>query len=146
MMSDEFTQGSMPPPVVATHIACPNCGYNLTGVAIGSACPECGLVIGRGMFAADNLPTSGKAIASLVLGIVSIVMCSAYGVLSVPCGIIAIVMANGVKQQIVRQEVAPSSAGLAKAGWVCGVIGLVLGGLMMLFLLLMLGFGFAGGF
>lgn len=118
-------------------VTCTQCGYNLTGVTIGSSCPECGLLVGQGTLAASQyLPMSGKAIASLVMGILSIVTCSAYGILSVPCGIIAIYLSWGVKDQIVRQEVSPSSAGLAKAGKVCGIVGLCLGSTFILVILL----------
>lgn len=125
-----------PQTVVQTHVRCPNCTYDLTGFTVGSACPECGLVIGRGIFdAAAQLPTSGKAVASLILGILAIVGCSTYGVVSIPCGIIAIVLARQVKQQIIAQEVSPSSESLAKAGSICGIVGMCVGGLMLVFLL-----------
>jgi hypothetical protein len=124
---------------VQTQIHCPQCHYNLTGIAIGSACPECGLVIDRGAFVvASHLPMSGKAIASLVLGIVSIVGCMFYGIISVPCGVTAIVLARSVQGQIMRQEVSPGSAGTAQAGLVCGIIGTILGGAMLLFLIIMI--------
>ena len=132
-----------PPPVApveATPISCIGCGYNLTGAVIGSRCPECGLVIGRGSIAGSGGQTSGKAVAALVLGIVSIVGCMFYGLLSIPAGIVAIVLARGVKKDVAANAVSSSSLGLAQAGFVCGIIGLSLGLLMLAFFAAMIAF------
>jgi hypothetical protein len=43
---------AVPPPDIADDRACPNCGYNLRGLAYTSACPECGSV--RGMSPSDE--------------------------------------------------------------------------------------------
>ncbi len=133
-----------PPPAVqvqaavpiATHVTCPNCGYNLTGVPIGGRCPECSLMIGRGTIQNPNLPSSGEAVASMVLGIVSIVTCFGYGVLSVVCGPLAIYFARRARKRIKAEQFSASSSGLATAGYVTGIIGTVLGLIGVLFLVL----------
>lgn len=112
-------------------IACPNCRYNLTGATIGMACPECGVVVGSGLLGANAMPTSGKAVASLVLGIIGLVGCCVWGVSGVVCGGLAMILSRGVKEQVLRGEVNPSSQGMATAGFVCGLIGLILGGLVL---------------
>ncbi|MEM7626663.1 MAG: DUF4190 domain-containing protein [Planctomycetota bacterium] len=105
-------------------IMCPNCYQNLTGATIGSACPECGLVVGAGVAGSlANRPTSGYAVASLVLGIVSIVGCMLYGIPALICGPLAIIFARQAKKQVLRNEVSASSQSMATAGLVCGLIG-----------------------
>lgn len=77
-------------------------------------------------------PLQGKAVTSLVLGIVSIfaalTCCSPVGLV---LGIPAIITGNRAMQSV-------SSAGIAKAGKVCGIIGTVIGGLASAFAALMI--------
>lgn len=58
----------------APSLRCVRCRYELRGLTIGSACPECGLTIGQGD-AGIGAPMSGYATASLVMGILSLVSC-----------------------------------------------------------------------
>lgn len=111
--------------VTPTSVFCVQCGYNLTGVAIGSTCPECGRTVAPS-FHGQMLPTSGKAIASLVLGICSIVGCVFYGIPSLICGPLAIIFALMAKRQVADAKAGGSSAGMATAGLVCGIVGLCL--------------------
>lgn len=67
--------------------------------------------------------SQGMAIGSLVCGIASIVLFCVWW-LSIPLGIVAVVLAVMVKGKIARGEA--SGAGLAKAGMICGIIGAVL--------------------
>ncbi|MCE5326814.1 MAG: GYF domain-containing protein [Planctomycetaceae bacterium] len=71
--------------------------------------------------------TSGYSVAALVLGILSIPGCLCYGLPGLICGILAVIFSNMAQRQIEAGGVAPSSAGLAKAGRICGWIGLGLG-------------------
>ena len=115
-----------------TSIQCPNCGYNLTGVQLGSACPECNLIIGRGALGGPTLPTSGYAVASLVLGICSITIgCGTYGVLSIICGPLALIFSRKATLQIREGGMSGSSNGLKTAGFVTGLIGTIVGALAM---------------
>jgi len=111
--------------VQPTLVFCVACGYNLTGVAIGSTCPECGRTVAAS-FHGQLLPTSGKAIASLVLGIVSIVGCIMYGIPSLICGPLAIIFSRLARRQINQGEAGGASASMATAGMICGIIGLVM--------------------
>jgi hypothetical protein len=111
---------------VPTSVYCVQCGYNLTGVAIGSTCPECGRTVAPS-FHGQMLPTSGKAIASLVLGICSIPACVLYGIPAVICGGLAIFFAQKTKGQVESGQAGISSKNMATAGLVCGIIGLCLG-------------------
>ncbi|MEM9419544.1 MAG: hypothetical protein AAGA25_10920 [Planctomycetota bacterium] len=122
---------SVLPGVQAQAAKCPNCGYNLTGVMIGTPCPQCGLIVGSG-FRMNNLPSSGKAVAAMVLGIVSLIGCLFYGVPSVICGPLALVFAKQAKGQVQRGEVNSSSDSMATAGFICGLIGTILGGVGIL--------------
>jgi len=69
---------------------------------------------------------NGRAIASLVLGIVSIPTCFLYGIVSLICGILAVVFGVSVKKAIQRGETPESARGLAKAGRICGWVGILL--------------------
>jgi hypothetical protein len=71
--------------------------------------------------------TSGYAVASLVLGIASLVTCFCYGVPALICGPLALVFSNIAMKDIRTGAASASSAGLAKAGKICGLIGLLLG-------------------
>lgn len=86
----------------------------------------------------SNKPTSGYAITALVLGILAIVSCTAWGLPSIVFGPLALMFASMAKRQIQRGEAGASSLGLAKAGQTCGLIGLILGVLMLLFILSMI--------
>lgn len=78
--------------------------------------------------------TSGKAIASMVLGICSIITCWAYGVPGIVCGILAIVFAKHAAERIASGLAPESSAGMAKAGKICGWVGLSLSVVYLLFI------------
>jgi len=68
--------------------------------------------------------SSGHAIASMVLGIASIPMCMAYGIPSLVCGILAVVFAGTAQRDIAAGRASAQSAGMAKAGRICGWIGI----------------------
>jgi hypothetical protein len=77
-------------------------------------------------FAPQDQRTSGFAIAALVLGICSIVLCWCYGVPSLICGILALVFHSNAMRDIATGSASPNSAGMARAGRITGLIGLVL--------------------
>lgn len=72
----------------------------------------------------------GLAVASMVLGILSVVMCCLW-FLSIPMAILAIVMGVIARGKATRGEA--GGGGMATTGIVCGVIGLLIW--IMLFLL-----------
>lgn len=80
-----------------------------------------------------NLP---NATAVLVLGILSIVSCWLYGIIGVILGIIAIVLH---KKDKAVYETNPAmyeqSFKNSKAGNICGIIGLILSGLFLLYII-----------
>lgn len=82
-----------------------------------------------------NTPNS---VGVLVLGILSIVLCWCYGLVSIILGIVAIVLSNqGEKIYKANPNMySLSSYKNMKAGKVCAIIGLCLGGLYILFLLI----------
>ena len=67
--------------------------------------------------------SQGMAIGSLICGIASIVFFCIWW-LSIPLGIVAVVLAVMAKGKIARGEA--GGAGLAKAGMICGIIGAVI--------------------
>lgn len=65
--------------------------------------------------------TNGKAVASLELGIISIVCVTGFfytSFIGVVCGILAIVFGHKARRQ--------TKSGIATAGFVCGIVGLSL--------------------
>jgi hypothetical protein len=82
----------------------------------------------------DNLP---NATASLVLGIISIVGFFCYGI-GVICGIIGLVLANkDAKLYRDTPELYTSSSySSSNAGRVCSIIGIIIGGLFLLFFMI----------
>ena len=111
-------------------VRCLSCGYDLVGVAIGQRCPECGSEILQ--FASRVQQSSGKAITSMVLGILSIITRIGYGIIGIPCGIIAIVFAKKARLAVQAGTAPASSLGMATAGRVCGWIGLILSSIYFL--------------
>lgn len=114
---------------------CVSCGYDLTGITLGSRCPECGSVV---RFGGPDLPGSGKAVTSLVLGILSIVGCMIYGLPAIIMGGLAIIFAQIARTDMRSNKVSPNSRGLATAGLVCGIIGTSLGVLYVGFFAVMI--------
>ena len=81
-MSDPSPRPQAPSPsrVKPTGFSCTACGYNLSGTTIGGICPECGVLVEHSLRKATATPrTSGHAITSLVLGILSLVLCALIG-------------------------------------------------------------------
>jgi hypothetical protein len=64
-------------------------------------------------------PTSGKAVTSLVLGIVSIVMCGLF------LGIPAMIVSRQAKREIAESRGTIGGGGMATAGFVTGLIGTI---------------------
>lgn len=115
---------------IPTNVVCQQCGYNLTGVAIGGACPECGAHVAPN-FAGLARPTNGYAIASIILGIVSIPGCMCYGILGLICGSLAVIFAYIADKQIATGAFADGSKTITLIGKVCGFVGVTLSVLLL---------------
>jgi 1,4-dihydroxy-2-naphthoate octaprenyltransferase len=72
---------------------------------------------------ADTRRTTGRAVAALVLGIISIVTFLFWPV-SITLGILAIVI--GTMARTDARKMGYTNAGQAKAGLICGIVGIVL--------------------
>ena len=73
------------------------------------------------MPAGASAPTPGKATAALVLGIVGIFICP------IICSTLALVFGMQARQEIDASGGALGGRGLAQAGFILGIVGLVLG-------------------
>ncbi len=71
----------------------------------------------------QKLPNSTTA---LVLGIVSIVTCCCYGIIGLPLGIIAVVLANKAKKLYLEAPENYDGYSNAKTGKILGIIGIIL--------------------
>lgn len=69
---------------------------------------------------------NGMATASMVLGIISIVL-GLFGWLGIITGLVAVILAVVAKNQIKADPSMSGSAGAAKGGLIMGIIGIVLG-------------------
>ena len=112
---------------------CTLCEYDLSGLTVNQSCPECGKPIWD-----RNLdpPTSGLAITSLVLGILSVCSCALYGLPPLVLGPLAIIFGEIAVRQYKKNTRGGSTKGLALAGRICGwvsfslsagVFGLIIG-------------------
>lgn len=88
-----------------------------------------------------QIPVPNSA-AVLVLGIISIALCWCYGVVSLTCGIIALVLANKAMQlyKANPNTYTLSSYNNLKAGRVCAIIGLCLSALMLVYVIIVFAF------
>jgi hypothetical protein len=78
-------------------------------------------------------PTHGSAITALVLGILSFVVC---GLLGIP----AYIIGKRAEREVRASQGTLSGEGMAKAGWVLGLIAMIL-----MVLLLLVGIGLVAG-
>lgn len=111
------------PPAYAK-IRCHNCGYNLTGIAIGGNCPECGTPVAESLYSKAAAPPNGFAITSLVLGICAVcgLCCCFGGFLGLPGLIFGIVAMSQMK----TGQYNSASNGMAIAGMICSGVALAL--------------------
>ena len=63
--------------------------------------------------------TSQKAVWSLITGLIGLICCA-------PAGIVAIILGNSAKKEIAASGGAETGAGMAQAGFILGIIALVL--------------------
>jgi ABC-type Fe3+ transport system permease subunit len=70
-------------------------------------------------------PTHGSATTALVLGILSMVVC---GLLGIP----AYIVGKRAEREVLASQGTLSGAGLAKAGWILGLIAMILSVLALL--------------
>jgi len=76
-------------------------------------------------------PASGMAIASMIVGILSIPMTFMY-CLGLPCAIVAIILGHIVRAKARRGEI-EAGAGMAMAGLICGYVSILLSVIMIAF-------------
>ena len=84
------------------------------------------------------------AIASLVLGIVAFPSICCYGIPGVAFGVTALILGRVSLRKIRASNGMIGGHGIAQAGWICGLVAAVLGGLYGLFTLAILLFGIFG--
>ena len=84
---------------------------------------------GQQPYGGPPAPTHGSATTALVLGILSLVICG-------PLGIPAYIIGRRAEREVLASQGTLSGAGLAKAGWILGLIAMIL---MVVFILLVAG-------
>ena len=131
------TSGPLPSPAAVDTSRCLRCGVEIYNLRIGEPCPSCGVPVGSVRVATQD--GTGKAVAALVLGIVSIAGCFLYLVPGIACAILALVFAAQVRKDANNGRANQSLVGMANAGRICAIITLcmiVLGILVVLGLIL----------
>lgn len=104
-------------------VPCTQCGYNLTGIAVGGKCPECGAMVDASLYASGSAPVNGMAVTSMVLGIVSLVgLCCCGGVL----GVLGLIFGGVALNQINDGNYSSASRGMAIAGLICSGVSIAL--------------------
>lgn len=115
--------------IASDGVHCLVCKYEIVGLNLGEKCPECGSTVQQ--FAPSNALYSGLAKVSLILGIISMLTWLAYGVLGLPCGILAVVFAKKARRAVQAGTAPVSSLGMATSGKVCGWVGIVINTIML---------------
>ena len=92
-------------------------------------CPHCGTPFFQLQAQPGGIVSNGKATASLVLGIVGLVL---FGVV---LGVLAIIFSGLAKGEIARSPGTYSNSGAATAGLVLGIVDIVAGVLILAWLL-----------
>lgn len=90
----------------------------------------------------EQRSTLPHATAALVLGIISIPTCFCYGIIGIICGIIAISQGNKAIQKFneTPENYSTGSLGNAKAGKICGIIGLSLSVIYLIYFVILIVF------
>ena len=114
---------------------CVSCGYELTGITVESRCPECGQPVWG---SAQAKPTSGYAIASLVLGILSTVSCVLYGVPPLIFGTLGVIFGEIAVRHAKQGRAGGSTRGMALAGRICSWVGLAVSITVILAIVIMM--------
>ena len=86
------------------------------------------------------------AITSLVLGILAIPGICCYGILGVALGVTAVVLGRVSLRKIRAANGMIGGHGLAQAGWICGLVGAILGAIYGIVNVVFLILGFSGVF
>ncbi|HET9649786.1 MAG TPA: DUF4190 domain-containing protein [Microlunatus sp.] len=129
--------GHTAPPVYPASY--PGAGYPAAGPYGAGTSPYGAPGYGSGAYAAGvygyTPSMHPQSVAALVLGVVGLVICSYVG-------IAAFLVGRSARKEILAQPDRYSGLGMATAGWVMGIIGIVLSLLVTLFLVI----GMTGGF
>jgi uncharacterized protein DUF4190 len=80
-------------------------------------------------------PTDGSAIAALVVGLIAPFGALFYGLPGIILGTVALFLGLGARRRIKRSGGALGGGGMALAGWIVGLVGIVMGLLWGLFLM-----------
>ncbi len=87
-----------------------------------------------------QLPFSGKALAAMICGIVSIPCSCAYGIFGLACAIVSLVLLKQVEP--ISDQI--RNASMVKPAKICAIIGLILSILMLIFWIVLLILALAG--
>ncbi len=104
-------------PTDSAGIRCIECGYDLSGTAVGAVCPECGRRVADSLMPVRSAG-HGAAKAALIAGIATLVALP-------PLGFLAVHYANRFYRLPAAARADPSSAFMARAGWTLGVLGII---------------------
>ena len=116
-------------------LSCSDCGYDLSGTAVGGACPECGLPVYESLRqhvrredrarsdarnVAEEVGVSGKACIAVLLGLLSPLVCSVLSPFAI------LFSCYALNDRLLDREDQGLSRSLAYAGLILGGIGMIL--------------------
>jgi hypothetical protein len=114
-------QSNHAPPITPASFRCVQCGYDLSGTAVGGRCPECGMVVAESLRSETaKLQTSPKAKSCMVMGILALVI---FGPIFGP---LAIIYYFSAQREMLRGRYSDASRTMARAGLMTGIIATVI--------------------
>jgi hypothetical protein len=114
--------------ISGTGFQCSRCAYDLSGTPVGGSCPECGQRVEQSLRAGAGQRSSGRAVACMVLGILSLAVCAVFGP-------VAIFYYFSAMNEIEQGGYSGGARSMAKAGLIMGIISTAIGAVAGLFLL-----------
>ncbi len=106
-------------PVDHRELTCVKCGFDLSGTAVGSVCPECGNAVMISITRKYTDRTSVSALICMILGVLSMALPSLLG-------IVAVVWYFPAKREVQRGQYSVASMWMVKTGLVTGIVGIAL--------------------
>ena len=89
--------------------------YDISGSALGSSCPECGLAVAESLGDPNlPLPPHPRAVPAMIFGILGLAVCA-------PLGMVGFWLGHQARKEIDAGRYSAASRPMASAGYWCGI-------------------------